>query len=288
MLRTKDQPSCDLSNSFIDLQGVVPRARRYYESGLHFCLVGPAGIGKTTLVHELAGGVENVRTIIGGDMHVADLLGGLRLDDNHTVWKDGPVIEAAENGLTLYADELTGFNEDCLRILHSLLDFRRRIMVAGNNREVAVHPNFRFVASCNLATTGIDPLTREFRDRLIYIHVDRLDTATETKLLCDRYAISSDDAEYLIRFAGVTRKADQSNGASTRQLEAAAMAISRGVPRFFAAADCILSSIAGSSTSQRESLLNMVKAEGLELNEEWMSKPVQDSVVVTDDEEVWS
>jgi len=288
MLSSKAKKALSPNTEFIDLQGIVPRARHYFAAGINFCLVGPAGIGKTTLVHELAGGVDNIRTIIGGEMHVADLLGGLRLINSETVWLDGPVAEAAEKGLTLYADELTGFNEDCLRVLHSLLDFRRRIFVAANNREVAVHPDFRFVASCNLSATGIDPLTREFRDRLVYIHMNRLDSCTEAKLLCDRYDISVEDAEYLIQFAAVTRKADQNGGASTRQLESAALAVSRGVARFHAAADCILSSIAGSSTSQRDSLLNMVKAEGLELNSDWVSRPVENSVVVTDEEEVWS
>ena len=46
----------ELTKGFVDLQGILPRARCYFESGMNVCLVGPLGIGKTTLVHELAGG----------------------------------------------------------------------------------------------------------------------------------------------------------------------------------------------------------------------------------------
>lgn len=288
MPTTKPRTNKIKATSFLDERGILPRARSYFEAGLNPCFVGPPGIGKTTLVEHLAGGEENIRTIIGGEMHVGDLLGGLRLDRDRTIWKDGPVVEAVEAGLTLYADELTGFNDDCLRILHSLLDFRKRVVVAGNSREVRVHPNFRFVASCNLSPTGMDPLTREFRDRLTYIFVTRLDPETEATLLCDRHDITIDDAEYLIRFAEVTRKSDSRTGASTRQLESAASAIGRGVPRYLAAVDCILSPIAGSSVSQRDTLLNLIKAEGLELPENWLSRSANDSIVITEDDETWS
>lgn len=274
--------------SFIDSYAVVPRIKHYLAEGLNPCLVGAPGIGKTTLVHEVAGGAQNVRAAIGSQMLPSDLLGGVRLQADTTVWREGILVEAARRGLTFYADELTGFSDDCLRIMHPLLDFQKKILVTANSQEIEVHPNFRFIASCNLSPTGIDPLTREFRDRLVYVYMNRLDADTEAKLLVDRHGISVEDAEWLIIFASATRNADPKNGASTRQLEAAARAIRRGVKRFHAAVDCILSSIVGNSISQRDSLFNAIRAEGLDLDDGWSRKPAEDAIVVTEDEEVWS
>jgi MoxR-like ATPase len=278
----------ELHLDFIDYYDIVPRIKRYFELGLNICLVGPPGIGKNVLVHQLAGGKQNVRTAIGSQMIPGDLLGRMTLQDDSTVWKEGLLVEAGRLGLTFHANELTGFSEDCLRTMHPILDFQREILVTANSQVVKLHPNFRFIASCNLSPTGIDPLTREFRDRLVYVYMNRLDAETEAKLLIDRHGISAKDADWLIAFAKATRNADPKNGASTRQLEAAARAIHSGVNRFDAAADCILSSIVGNSISQRDTLLNAIRAEGLDFDDNWSKTPVTDSVVVTEDEEVWS
>ncbi len=61
-LKTKSTKGRDTKSEFIDFQGVVPRLRQYFEAGINFCLVGPPGIGKTKLIHELAGSVDNGRT----------------------------------------------------------------------------------------------------------------------------------------------------------------------------------------------------------------------------------
>lgn len=273
---------------FIDHYEVVPRIQRYFDEGLNICLVGAPGIGKTTLVNQLAGGKENVRTAIGSQMLPSDLLGRLTLQNDTTVWKKGLLVEAVEIGKVFYADELPFFSDECLRIFHSVLDHRKEVFVTANSQAIEAHPNFRFIASCNLSPTGVDPLTREFRDRLVYVYMNRLDPQTEAKLLIDRYGISVEDADWLASFAKATRNADPKNGASTRQLESAARAIRTGVHRFHAATDCILSSIVGNSISQRDTLLNAIRAEGLDFDDSWSKPTVVDSIVVTEDEEVWS
>lgn len=259
----------DDETEFIDLQGVLPRLRGYQRAGLSICLVGEPGIGKTTAVHALAGGAGNVRTAIGSKMQLSDLLGRMTLHADSTVWQEGLLVEAFRKGLTFYADELLGFSDDCLRVLHTAIDFRRELVIPGNSQIVKAHPDFRFVASCNHSPNGIDPLTREFRDRLVYVHLVRLDPEAEAKLLVDRHGISLADAEWLMLFAAVTRKLAHTTGGTTRQLEAAAMAIRAGVPRQHAAHDCILAPIAGSSKPQRDSMLHAIRAEGLEIDDAW-------------------
>lgn len=229
-----------------------------------------------------------MRTAVGSEDHLSDLVGSLRLENGSTVWRTGPLIEAAEKGLLFYADELTGFDPACLRLMHTILDFRRTAIVTANSREFEVHPNFRFIASCNLSPTNLDPLAREFRDRLVYVNIERLDGATEAKLLVDRYQISNEDADWLIRFANATRTFDPRQGASTRQLEAAALSIKSGVDRLNSAKDCILNSIAGISVSQRDSLMKAMLAEGLAEHANWASVPLADAISVTNDEEIWS
>ena len=282
------QNDANPSESFIDSQEVVPRIQKYYDAGLNVCLVGPPGIGKTTLVHQLAGGRKNVRTAIGSQMHPSDLLGRMTLKSDSTIWQEGLLVQAARDGHTFYADELTGFSDECIRILHSVVDFRREVLVTANSQEIKVHPRFHFMASCNLSASGLDPLTREFRDRLTYVYIDRLKPDVESKLLVDRYSISLEDADWLVLFAEATRHADPNHGASTRQLEAAAQAIQAGASCYHAAVDCILSSIAGNSLSRRESLLNAIRAEGLELEGKWL-QPIdhKDSLFLAEEQETW-
>ncbi len=244
--------------------------------------------GKTTIATILAGGQEYLRTVIGSRTEKSELLGGLQLDADRTYWKNGVLVECVKEGLFFLADEIVGFDNDCLRALHSLLDHRKRVFVTGDGQEIEMHPNFRFLASCNYSNAGMDPLPREFRDRFTYVYIERLSSEMEAKLLMDRYAISDEDAQFLVSYANATRHADPRNGASTRQLEAAARAVVAGIDRVRAASDCILAPIAGCSLSQREVLLNAVRAEGLDLPKNWHMKATTESVVVTEDDEVWS
>lgn len=280
------------SREFIDCWNVRPRAARYFSTGLPFVLVGPRGIGKTTLVEELAGDEKKMRTVIGSQMLPSDLIGGLRLDGDRTYYHTGILIECLTQGLVLYADELTGFSLECLRILHPILDHRRTAQITIEGKSVKAHPDFRFVASCNHSPTGIDPLTDEFRDRLIYIHLERAEPNVEMKLLMDRHGISPNDAEWLIRFAIMTRNVDAKRGASTRQLETAATAIANGVDRREAAMDCVLSSIAGCGMTTRDNLMKAARAEGLEFfDDEWLERCDSDqaeSILVLENDEVWS
>ena len=257
------------ASDFIDPRQILPRLQTYQEAGLSVCLVGPPGVGKTTAVYAAAGGRENVRTAMGSELQLSDLLGRMTLRGDTTVWQDGLLVEALREGLTFYADGLLGFSEDCLRAMHSAIDFRRDLIVPGNSQTVSAHPNFRFIASCNRQPTGIDPLSREFRDRLVYIYVDRLDSEGEAKLLIDRHGITAEDADWLLSFAQVTRKLDPVEGASTRQLEAAAIAIRAGVDREHAVRDCVLAPVAGASESHREAIRNAIRGERLEINETW-------------------
>ena len=149
------------------------------------------------------------------------------------------------------------------------MDHRRTLHVNANSETVRAHPDFRFVASANYAASGFDPLPREFRDRLVYVRLTRMDADREAKLLRTRRGVSANDADWLLRFAAVIRNAEPVDGASTRQLEAAATAIAAGIDRVAAATHCILGSVAATSRQEHDRLLNAVRAEGLLSVEDW-------------------
>jgi len=256
---------------FIDHEGIGRKIRTYFELGMHLYLIGPPGIGKTTLVEDLAGGPENLVTIVGTKMTTSDLVGSKELDGDRTYWRDGLLVHAMRAGKTFYLDESEEMPPKCASLLHQLLDHRLELTVTGNSETVTAHPRFRFILSDNYSSSGISAHTRQFRDRLVCIHMNRLDRETETKLLIDRHGIDADDAEWLLTFAAATRRADKHGGASTRQLDKAAESIVAGINRKQAALDCILTPIAGNSRQQHERLFNAIRAEGLDLEGVWQT-----------------
>ncbi|HBE72003.1 MAG TPA: hypothetical protein DDW52_28015 [Planctomycetaceae bacterium] len=265
------------TSPFIDHDGIRPIVEAYYaQPDFNVLLVGDPGIGKTTFVSELAGGPERMVTVIGSKMMPNDLIGRMTLVNGETRFQDGLLTKSMREGLTCYIDELSGLDDACQRILYGVIDHRRELTINANSETIVAHEDFRLIASDNFSPSGAATLNRPFRDRFVHVYMNRLDRDTEHKLMIDQYGLEDADAEWLLAVAAVTRRANNSVGATTRQLELCSLAIASGVPRKVAAQHTLLGSIAGNSRQQFEQLVQLVRAEGLDLDEVWLSKQEMD------------
>ena len=249
------------AGAFIDSDGILPRVESYLRADQPFILLGNAGIGKTTLLKEIVG--DKLVTAIGSELSPSDLLGRYMLIDGETKWIDGILVSAMLHGKVFYLDELPALANSpaVITVLHSILDDRREAFLVPCGRTVKAHPDFRFVASANYSASGTDLLSREFRDRFLYVPMRRLTTELEIQLLVGRHTLDEDIAEWLVRYAEVTRNVDPENGASTRQLINAGKAVIHGVDPDHAAFESMVMPIAGCSRSALQTLVQALRAE---------------------------
>lgn len=200
-------------------------------------LVGPTGSGKTTAVEWLVGrqGLSLEMVIGSSQMSPGDLVGRWHIGPQGSEWRDGPLTRAVRQGSVFYFDEIDEAGPDVLEVLNPLLDQRRRLVINARPEVVAAHDGFWFVGTYNPAYgDAVRNLRPDFRQRCRFLEVGYLPHDDERKLLADRTGVGSDDAEFLVRVAEVTRtrlRDTLPEGASTRVLLAAARDILDGIDR---------------------------------------------------------
>lgn len=198
------------------------------ERGLPVLLKGPTGCGKTRFVeamaHELG---RTVFTVAGHeDMTSADLLGRHLLKGGETIWVNGPLTRAVQEGAICYLDEVVEARQDTTVVIHPLTDHRRQLPVDRLGVTLTAAPGFQLVVSYNPGYQSIlKDLKDSTRQRFVAIELTFPPAEVEIDIVAHEAGVPLHTAEKLVKVGQAIRNLEGAplrEVASTRALILAA------------------------------------------------------------------
>ena len=200
-------------------------------------IVGPSGLGKSSLAYLFASVYKC--PFLDWQCHLVtevDEWWGIRELDvaTGTHMDESILVQAIETPrAVILLDEVNRAHPIVLNGLLGLLDHRRRQWVPTLKRYVTVAEGVTFFLSMNQGAeyNAVNELDKAFSDRApITMRVTYPEASIEREILVSRKGISEDNANHLVRFAGILRGNDRIDvDVSTRVLLATAHLISRGM-----------------------------------------------------------
>ncbi len=207
-----------------------------YKAKLPVMLKGPTGCGKTRFVEFMAHQLDRplVTVACHEDLFASDLVGRFHLQNDATVWMDGPLSRAVKAGAICYLDEIVEARKDTTVVIHPLCDDRRILPVEKKGELLFAHSDFFMVISYNPGYQSVlKDLKQSTRQRFVAIEFSYPAADTETKIVIHEGAVDSAIAERLVTLAGQIRNMqahELMEGASTRLLIYAAKLYQNGIP----------------------------------------------------------
>ena len=169
-----------------DLKDLTYNVKGFANGAIYSMIfIGESGTGKSTAARVLPTrcGFPYVSVNFSVNIEEADLFGAMTPNPNKQspedpefVWQDGIVTKAVRNGYCVILEELNFARSGVLGKLNSLLDENRQLDLS-NGEIVKAHPNFRIIATCNVAYEGTNrfnkALINRFEDATVFTDLER-------------------------------------------------------------------------------------------------------------------
>jgi len=207
-----------------------------YDSRLPVLLKGPTGCGKSRFVEFMAFRLQRplITVACHEDLFASDLLGRYLIQNDETVWMDGPLTQAVRSGALCYLDEVVEARKDTTVVIHPLTDHRRRLVIDKTGEYIGAHPDFMMVISYNPGYQSVlKDLKQSTRQRFVALDFDYPEKEKEAQIVAHEGRVSMAAALNLVALAAKVRGLREqglAEGASTRLLIHAARLIEKGVP----------------------------------------------------------
>lgn len=163
-------------------------------AGKNILLVGDKSTGKNVLAENLA--YLFARPMWNISFHVSvdasSLVGDDTLKSDEVIFREGPISLASRYGGFAVLDEINMAKNEAMAVLHSVLDYRRRIDIPGY-KLIEVHPATRFIATMNYGYEGTRDLNEALLSRFAIIKMPRIADSDLKYLIKTHYQKLSDD-----------------------------------------------------------------------------------------------
>ena len=228
-----------------------------YSAKLPAMLKGPTGCGKTRFVEYMAHRLNRplITVACHEDLSSTDLVGRFLLEDDETVWHDGPLTTAVREGAICYLDEVVEARKDTVVIIHPLTDDRRRLPIEKRGTVIEAPPEFMLVVSYNPGYQSIlKDLKQSTRQRFMSLEFDYPNPELEAEILTREGGVGLETATDLVAIGQKVRNLrghGLEEGVSTRLLIYAAQLIANGISAADAANVAIVSPITDDKELQR-------------------------------------
>jgi nitric oxide reductase NorQ protein len=207
-----------------------------YDARLPVMLKGPTGCGKTRFVEHMAYRLKRplISVACHEDLFASDLVGRYLLQNDETVWADGPLTRAVREGAILYLDEVVEARKDTTVVIHPLSDDRRELFIEKKGETIDAHPDFILVISYNPGYQSVlKDLKQSTRQRFVSLMFQYPEAEKEAEIVSREGDMDPETALRLVGLANRIRNIREhglTEGASTRLLIYAAQLINRGIP----------------------------------------------------------
>ena len=162
-------------------------------AGKNILLVGEKATGKNVLAENLA--YLFARPMWNISFHVSvdasSLIGDDTLKSGSVTFREGPISLASRYGGFAVLDEINMAKNEAMAVLHSVLDYRRRIDIPGY-KLINVHPATRFIATMNYGYEGTRDLNEALLSRFAIIKMPRIADSDLVNLIKTHYPYLKD------------------------------------------------------------------------------------------------